>query len=84
MCETIAKIVVALNIVMTVSLFIYQVKTTKKVGQNRDPCAKEYKDCCMNEGECFCYVDENNLGSFCPPLYGGKRCEKFLQWYKER
>ena len=42
MSETIAKVVVALTIVMTVSLFIYQVKNTEKIGQNLDPCAKEY------------------------------------------
>ena len=57
MCETIAKLVVALMMVTIVSLFIYQVKTTEKVGQNLDPCAKEYKDYCMNEGECFSYVE---------------------------
>ena len=81
MCETIAKVVVASIIVTTVSLFIYQVKTTEKVGQNLDPCAKEYKDYCMNEGGCFSYVEENIIGCLCPPLYGGKRCEKFLWWH---
>ena len=44
MFETIAKVVVALIFVMTVSLFIYHVKTTEKVGQNLDPYAKAYKD----------------------------------------
>ena len=61
MCETIPK-TVALIIVKTVRLFIYQVKTTGKVGQNVDPCNKEYKDYCMNEGECFSYVEENIKG----------------------
>ena len=64
-----AKVVVALIIVTTVSLFNYQVKTTEKVGQNLDPCAKEYKDFCMNEGECFSYMEENIIGCFRPPLY---------------
>ena len=81
MCETIAKVVVALIIGMNVSLFIYQVNTTENVGQNLGPCAKEYKDYCMNEGECFSYVEEIFIGCLCPPLYGGKRCEKFLCWY---
>ena len=84
MCETIPKVVVvvvALIIVMTVSLFIYQVTTTEKVGQNLDPCAKEYDEYCMNEGECFSYVEGNIIGCFCPPLYGGKRCGKLMWWY---
>ena len=56
MCESIAKVVVGLIIGMNVSLFIYQVNTTENVGQNLDPCAKEYNDYCMNEGVCFRYV----------------------------
>ena len=58
MCETIAKVVVALIIGLNVSLFICQVNTTENVGQNLDPCATQYKDYCMNEGECFSYVEE--------------------------
>ena len=81
MCETIAKIVGALIAVMTVSLFIDQVKTTEKVQQNLDSCAKENKDYCMNEGECFSYVEENIIDCISPPLYGGKRCDNFLWWY---
>ena len=81
MCETIAKVVVALIIGLNVSLFIYQVNTTENVGQNLDPCATNYKDYCMIEGECFSFVEENVIGCLCPPLYGGKRCDKFLWWY---
>ena len=47
MCETTAKVVVALNTGMTVSLFIYQVNTTENVGQILDHCATEYKDYCI-------------------------------------
>ena len=74
MCETIAKVVVALITGLNVSLFIYQVNTTENVGQNHDPYAKEYRDYCMNEGECFRYMEENSIGCLCPPIYGGKRC----------
>ena len=81
MCETIAKVVVAFIFGLNVSLFIYQVNTTESVGQNVDPCIKEYKDYCINEGECFSYVEENIIGCLCPPLYGRKRCEKFLWLY---
>ena len=49
MCESIAKIAVALIVFMTVSLFIYQVKTREKAGQTLDSCAEEYKDFCVNE-----------------------------------
>ena len=80
MCETIAKVVVALSIGYNISLFIYQVNTTENVKQNLDPCAKYYKHYCMNEGECFSYVEVNIIERLCPPLYGGKRCEKFLWW----
>ena len=34
----------------------------------------------MIEEGCFSYVEENIIDCFCPPLYGGKRCEKFLWW----
>ena len=78
MSETIAKVVVVLITGMNVSLFIYQLNTTENVGQNLDPCAKEYKVYCMNEGECFGDVKENIIGCLCRPLYGGKRCENFL------
>ena len=82
MCETIAKVVVALNIGMTVSLFIYQVNTTENVGQILDHCATEYKDYCMNEEDCFSYVEENIIGCLPPPLYGRKRCDKFFSQLK--
>ena len=60
MSETLAKVLVgAFFIVITTSLFIYQVRTTEKMGQNPDPCIEEYKDYCMNEGECFSHVEEN-------------------------
>ena len=82
MSETLAKVLVgAFFIVITTGLFIYQVRTTEKVGRNSDPCIEEYKDYCMNEGECFSHVEENIIGCLCPPLYGGKRCDKFLWWY---
>ena len=82
MSETLAKVLVgAFFIVITTGLFIYQVRTTEKVGRNPDPCIEEYKDYCMNEGECFSHVEENIIGCLCPPLYGGKRCDKFLWWY---
>ena len=81
MCETIAKITVALIIVMTASLFIYQVKTTEKVERDHGPCVEEYKGYCLNGGDCFSYVGENVVGCLCPPLYGGKRCDKYLWWY---
>ena len=38
MCETIAKVVVALNIGMNVSLFIHQVNTTEKWTKSRSLC----------------------------------------------
>ena len=53
MCETLAEVVVAMINGMNVSLFVYQVNTTENVGQNLDPFATEYKDYCMNEGECL-------------------------------
>ena len=81
MSETLAKVLAgAFFIVITTSLFIYQVRTTEKKGRNPDPCIEEYKDYCMNEGESFSYVEENIIiGCLCPPLYGEKRCDK-LSW----
>ena len=77
MSETLAKVLVgAFFIVITTGVFIYQVRTTEKVGRYTDLCIEEYY--CMNEGECFSHVEENIIGCLCPPLYGVKRCDKFL------
>ena len=81
MCENIAKVVVTLISGLNVSLLIYQVNTTENVGQNLDPCATQYNDYCMNEGEGFRYVEENIIGCLCPPLYGGKHSDRFLWRY---
>ena len=57
MCETKTVIIVAALLLAATGLCIYQVKSEKKVGQHREiksesPCEKEYKNYCMNGGEC--------------------------------
>ena len=44
MSETLAKVLVgAIFIVITTGLFIYQVRTTEKMGRNPDPALKSTK-----------------------------------------
>ena len=61
----------------------YQVKP--KVGlhseiKSEGPWEKEYKKYCMNGGECYYLVDEDNVACNCTWMYGGKRCEKYMWW----
>ena len=86
MCETKAVVVsISLILLVAASFCIYQPHTENKVGQHREiisesPCEKEYKNYCMNGGECYYLVDKDIVACNCTWLYGGKRCEKYMWW----
>ena len=76
---------VCLILLVTACFCIHQVYLEKKVGhhskiESQTPCENEYTKYFLNGGECFYLVDEEIVGCNCTWLYGGKRCEKFLQW----
>ena len=83
MCEIKTVLIVAVLLLAATSLCIYQVKSEKKVEHNREiksesPCEKEYKKYCMDGGECYYLVDEDNAACNCTWMYGGQRCEKYM------
>ena len=86
MCETETFVLsISLFLLVAASFCIYQAQTENKVGnyseiKSESPCIKEYKKYCLNGGECYYLVDEDNVACNCRWLYGGKRCEKYLWW----
>ena len=81
MCEIKTVICVAASLLAATGFYIYQVKP--KVGHHSEiksegPCEKEYKNYCMNGGECFYLVHEDIVACNCTWMYGGKRCEKYM------
>ena len=86
MCEKKAVLVSITKILLVVAGFVmYQAYTENKVGhhsriESQGRCENEYKKYCLNGGECFYLVDENNLGCNCTWLYGGKRRKKYIWW----
>ena len=85
MCEIKTVLIVAALLLAATGLCIYQVKTEKKVGhygeiKSESPCENEYKEYCMNGGECYYPADEDIVGCNSTWLYGGKRCETYMWW----
>ena len=85
MCEIKTVSIVAVLLLVAAGFYTYQVNSETKVGQHREiksesPCGKEYKEYCMNGGECYYIVDEDFVACNCILLYGGKRCEKYMWW----
>ena len=81
MCEIKTVLIAAVLLLAVTGFCIYHVKSEKKVGQHSEiksgsPCAKEYKNYCLNAGDCYYLVDEDIVACSCTWLYGGKRCEK--------
>ena len=82
MCEIKTVLVsICLILLVTASLCIYRAYPERKVGDNRKiegqgPCENEYKQFCLNEGECYYLIDEDIVVCNSTWLYGGKRCEK--------
>ena len=86
MCETKA-VVLSKSLILLVAAFfcIYQARTENKMGhhskiKSQAPCQNEYKNYCLNGGECYSLVDEYTVGCNCTCLNGRKRCEKFTWW----
>ena len=84
MCE-IKALVVSISIILLVAatFCIYQAQTENKVGHHSEiksesPCKKEYKNYCLNGGECYYLDDEDIAACNCTWMYGGKRCEKYM------
>ena len=86
MCETKAVVVsISLFLLGAASFCIYQAQTENKVGhhskiKSQSPCENEYKKYCLNGGQCYYLVDEDNVGCNCTWLYVGKQCEKYMWW----
>ena len=86
MCETKA-VVVSVSIILLVgaSFCINPAHTENKVGHHSEiksqgPSENEYKQYCLNGGECYYVVDEKIVGCNCTWLNGGKRFEKYMWW----
>ena len=68
MCEKKTVLLsVCLTLLVTASFCMYWVCPEKKVGQNSEikiesPCKNEYKECCLNAGECYYLTDEKIVG----------------------
>ena len=79
MCETKA-VVLSKSIILleAVSFCIYQAHTENEVGhhskiKSQGPCENEYKNYCLNGGECYYIVDKDIVGCTCTWLNGRKR-----------
>ena len=75
---------ISTNLLIAASFCIYRAHTEKKMGhhneiKSQNPCEKVYENYCLNGGECFYLVDEDNVGCICTWRYGGK-CEKYMWW----
>ena len=85
MCEMKTVLIVAILLLTAAGFYTYQVNSETKVGQHSEinsesPFEKEYKKYCLNGGEGFYRVYEDNVACNCTWLYGGKRCEKYMWW----
>ena len=85
MCEIKTVLIVTTLLLPATGFCIYQVISIKKVGYDSEmktegPWEKDYKKYCLNGGERYYLVDENNVGCNCTWLYGGERCEKYIWW----
>ena len=85
MCETKTLLNFAALRLAATGFYIYQVNSEKKLGHHSEtksesPCEKEYRKYCLNGGECYYLVDEDNVACNCTWLYGGKLCEKYMWW----
>ena len=82
MCETKAVLVsISIILLVAANFCIYQAHTENKVGhqskiKSQGPWENEYKEYCLNGGDCYNLVDEEIVGCNCTWLYGGKRSEK--------
>ena len=79
MCEIKTVLIVAVLLSAAADFYTYQVNP--KVGQHSEiksegSRGKEYKQYCLNGGECYYLVDEDIVACNSTWLYGGKRCEK--------
>ena len=75
------RLIVAALLLAAAGFCIYQVISETKVGhqsetKSESPCEKEYNKYCLNGGECYYPVDEDNVTCKCTWLYGEKRCKK--------
>ena len=86
MCETTAALVsISLILLVAANCCLYQAHTEYQVGhhckmKSQGPFENEYKEYCLNGGECYCLVEEDFVGCNCTWLYGEKRCEKYMWW----
>ena len=85
MCGIKNVLIVAASPLEATGFCIYQIKSGKKVGhyseiKNGSLCEKEYKQFCLNGGECYYLVDEDIVACNCTWLYGGKPCKKYMCW----
>ena len=67
MCETKTAVSISVFLLVAASFFIYQAYTEYKMGhhskiKSHGPCENEYKKYCLNGGECYYPVDEDNIG----------------------
>ena len=78
MCETKSAVVSTTKILLVAARFcLYQAHTENKVNyyskiKSQGPCENVYKKYCLNGGDCFFLVDEDNIDCNCTWLYGGK------------
>ena len=86
MCDIKNVFTIAALLLAKTVFCIYQLKSEKKVAHNSEnktesPCEKEYKNFCLDGGECYYLVDEDIIGCSCTWLFGGKKiCEKYMWW----
>ena len=78
MCETKA-VLLTLSIISLVaaSFFIYQAHTGNNVGyhsktKRQGSCKNEYKNYCLNGGDCYYLVEKDFVACNCTSLYGTK------------
>ena len=70
-CETKAVVVpIPLFLLVAASFCIYQVHTENKLEHHSEiksecPCKKEYKNYCMNGGECYYLVEKDTVACNC-------------------
>ena len=71
MCELkIVLVSVCLILLVTAGFCMYWVYPEKNVGQYseiklQNSCKKEHKKYCLNGGECYYLIDEDNVGGNC-------------------
>ena len=83
MCEIKTALVVAALLLAATGFRIYQVNPRVEHHseiKSEGPCEKEYKEYCLNGGDCYYLVGEDFVTCNCTLLYGGERCEKYMWW----